>query len=407
LSTDGRKIPFLPKATIFKLMKTIGKTISVAIYVEYEYNNSTEKFVIEIYPNGLITVTSELNKAVSTEEMNAILKTALNPIFKEVENKLEQSGYKLSQFNSLADENIDIHQLTYLSQIKINKQVELNKIKGCVTSIFNIESMQPNNIQLRFKRVSNFNKVTSQEAFIIEKSEQGLRGEQIIHALLENYKDDITRKEAEDLLRKMANEYEVERTAHKSGTKIKNNPGFKTSIITDTKTSIATIQVDNINDINYLKTIPLYLDTMMRLTQNKKTTTYPDSKINKICNLETKEEVIKLDDIVSIGEMSNSNKEELSSSDDEYPSETEEEKEEEKEELKPIMVGEKQINAMDLFFDEDDQYEEYNDDENNDNNNLKGGNEDTTSISDNEIIANESENEEENEVRNIDGLKLN
>jgi hypothetical protein len=87
LSTDGQKIPFLSKTTIFKLMKSIGKTISVAIYVEYEYNNSTEKIVVEIYPNGLITVTSDLNKAVTTEEMNNILKTGLNPIFKEVENK--------------------------------------------------------------------------------------------------------------------------------------------------------------------------------------------------------------------------------------------------------------------------------------------------------------------------------
>jgi hypothetical protein len=38
ISTDGRKIPYLKKAVIFKLMKTIGKTKSVTVYVEYKEN---------------------------------------------------------------------------------------------------------------------------------------------------------------------------------------------------------------------------------------------------------------------------------------------------------------------------------------------------------------------------------
>jgi hypothetical protein len=50
-----------------------------------------------------------------------------------------------------------------------------------------------NTINLRFKRVSNYSKFNSQEAFILEKSEQGLRGDQIIEALLENFKDDLNR----------------------------------------------------------------------------------------------------------------------------------------------------------------------------------------------------------------------
>jgi hypothetical protein len=59
---------------------------------------------------------------------------------------------------------------------------------------------------LRFKRVANFNRLTSQEAFILEKSEQGYRGNDIIDALLDNFKDDLNREQAEDLVRKVANE---------------------------------------------------------------------------------------------------------------------------------------------------------------------------------------------------------
>jgi hypothetical protein len=356
LSTDGRKIPLLKKSVIFKLMKTIGKHKSVAIYVEYEYNDIKENLVLEISPNGVITITSEFNNVIKPMQINDVFKSVLNPILKEVQNKLEQSGYKITQFNNLTDENVEILQLTYFSQIQISKPIKLETIKGCISSVFNVETANSsNNIQLRFKRVSNFNKVTSQEAFIIEKSEQGLRGEEIIIALLENYKDDITRTQAEDLLKKMANEYQVEQTAHKSGTKIKDNPGFKTTLTTDVKTSIVTIKVDNINDINYLKTIPIYLDTIIRLTQNKKSTAYPLSKINKLCALEIIEE-IKMDEIVSINEMSNKD---TNGSDDDHNSD------EDDHQVMTDIVREKPKGAIDLFFDEDDDEEEDEDEDTN------------------------------------------
>ena len=444
LSTDGRKIPFLKKSVIFKLMKTVGKHKSVAIYVEYDYNNIKETLILEISPNGVITIAAEFNTIVNTAEINDLFKQIVNPILKEVQNNLEQSGYKIAQFDNLTDENIDILQLTYFSQIQISKPIKLETIKGCLSSIFNIESSAShNNIQLRFKRVSNFNKVTSQEAFIIEKSEQGLRGEEIITALLENYKDDITRSQAEELLKKMASEYQVEQTAHKSGTKIKDNPGFKTTFTTDVKTSVVTIKVDNINDINYLKTIPLYLDTILRLTQNKKSTAYPISKINKLCSLGTKED-IKMVDIVSINEMSNA---ESIGSEDEYTSEDDK--------VTTDFIRDKPKGAIDLFFDDEDDDED--DEEDAEQYNIRGGvsTDDSasesslsTDVSSNAPITaqpilkvptpksasdssslsskassivntipvpeklkadseNEMQSDEENDVRNIDGLKLN
>ena len=55
----------------------------------------------------------------------------------------------------------------------------------------------------------SFNKVTSQEAFILEKQEQGYRGIEIVDALLENFPDDLNRESALELVRKIANEVQV------------------------------------------------------------------------------------------------------------------------------------------------------------------------------------------------------
>ena len=103
---------------------------------------------------------------------------------------------------------------------------------------------------MRFKRVSNYSKFNSQEAFILEKSEQGLRGDQIIEALLENFPEELNREQAIEMVRKVANELEIERGVRKSDIKIKNNPGFKTTISLQQETGIITILTENINNIN-------------------------------------------------------------------------------------------------------------------------------------------------------------
>ena len=146
--------------------------------------------------------------------------------------------------------------------------------------------LKSDKLNLRFKRVSNFSKFTSQEAFILEKSEQGLRGSEIIQALLENYPDDLNEQQARELVSKIANELEVERGVRKSDIKIKENPGFKTEITLDLETAALKIVTENINNLNYLYTLPIYIDTIVRLTQDKTSTRYPISEINKLCGAE-------------------------------------------------------------------------------------------------------------------------
>lgn len=302
ISVDGRKIPYLKRASIFKLMKTIARNKSVAVYIEHKKDDVVQTVVCEFDENGYITITSEFEKVINVFEIDTFFQELLNPIIQEITNLLQQSGYKLEKFNSLNDENIEIKQLTYESQIEISKPINLDTYKGCISSIFNNESTDFNSgIHLRFKKVANFNKVTSQEAFILEKSEQGLRGDEIIEALLENFKDDLTEKNAIDLVKKVANEIQLERGVRKSDIKIKDNPGFKTTIELNKSTSIITIVVENINDIHYLSTIPIYLDTVIRLTQDKKNTKYPTKEINKLCGSGEKTEV-KIVDIISLSE---------------------------------------------------------------------------------------------------------
>jgi hypothetical protein len=310
IATDGRKIPYLKKASIFKLMKNIGRTKSVAVYIESPTIGDTQSLICEFDEDGYITITSEFKSVVSVSDIDIIFRNTINPIIIEIQNILQQSGYKLNKFNSLNDEHVEIKLLTYETQIKITKPLDIEVYRGCVSSIFINETnaFKGKQINLRFKRVANYSKFSSQEAFILEKSGQGLRGDQIIEALLDNFKDDLDRKQAIEMVAKVANELEIERGSRKADIKIKNSPGFKTAITLEQETGIITITTENINNINYLYTLPIYLDTMIRLTQDKNSTKYPINEINLLCSTGEKED-ISIPDIISVSEESASNSE--------------------------------------------------------------------------------------------------
>ena len=367
IATDGRKIPYLKKGLIFKSDKEIGRSKSVTVLIENKKMDTkkadeSQLIYCEFDENGYITISTEFQQIVDEDKIDEIFREAINPIITEIKNHLEQNGYKINLFDSLNNENIEVKQLTYQSKIQISKQVKLESFKGCISCIFNNESTEfKQGIHLRFKRVSNFNKVTSQEAFILEKQEEGFRGDEIVQALLDNYSEDLTEETALDLVRKVANEIQVERGVRRTDIKIKNNPGFKTIIQLDQKISTLTITVENINDINYLSIIPIYLDTMIRLTQDIKSTGFPSKEITRICSSGEKEDIVSHDIISSVESQLSENEEPFIEEDTENVvykkmgdissvSDSESEADEDADED----AEEKVNNALSLFFDDDD-----------------------------------------------------
>jgi hypothetical protein len=301
ISTDGRKIPFLKKGTIFKLMREIGRNKSVSIYIE---TPDSQIFNCEFDEEGFITMSAEFNNIINVSQIDEIFRKIMNPIIQEIKSTLEQSGYKLTLFNSLNDNNVEIKQMTYETNVTITKPFDIRKYKGCISSIFinETDKYKGNIFKLRFKRVSNFSKFNSIEAFILEQPAKGIRGKDIIQAVLDNFPE-LTPVEATELVRNVARELDVERGVRKSDIKIKKNPGFKTEASINLETATLKIITENINNLNYLYTLPIYLDTVIRLTQDKSSTKYPLAQINSLCGAETTFD-ISFPDIISATESS-------------------------------------------------------------------------------------------------------
>ena len=64
ISTDGRKIPYLKKGIIFKLMKTIARSKSVAVYIESKTDGESLYLICEFDENGFIKPVVITNKGV-------------------------------------------------------------------------------------------------------------------------------------------------------------------------------------------------------------------------------------------------------------------------------------------------------------------------------------------------------
>ena len=294
-SIDGRKIPYLSRATIFKLMKSIGKTKSVTVYIEYKIGKKQHIMLCEFDEYGNVFIEGEFEKATSMADIESLIKKMVNPIIDDVKTYIEKSGYSINYFESFTNQNVEIKHLNYETTVEIERSINLDKLKACLSSIFVIENANlKTGIEMRFKRVSNFSKTNSQEAFIIEKQKQKYTLLEIIEGLMDNYK--MSENDAKELLQKVANELEVVKGVRKSEIEIKINPGFKTRILLNKNTGVITISVEGINNIEYLNNIPIYLDTLIRLTQDMKSTNYPVKQIKNNCTgSELKTEIILKD----------------------------------------------------------------------------------------------------------------
>jgi hypothetical protein len=311
ITENGRKIPNLSKALIFKFMREVGRQKSLSIYINPLSSNTETYFLIcEFKENGNIQIRCDFSKIKEGEiydikKINELFIQHVNPIIMKMKIFLEQNGYPMCLFESLYDENVIVNHIDYFTTIKIKKIIDINSIIGCLSNIFIIESKDfKKGINLRYKRVSNFNKRNSQEAYIIEKQKDAWRTNDIIKGLEENYQ--ISIQEARELIANVISNLEIERDIKKRDIEIKINPGFKTTIIFNKIVGTITIRVDNIDNIKYLKCIPIYLDSVIRLTQMSE---LQISESHYVCSKEVKdkekiENLENLTDIISSLEQS-------------------------------------------------------------------------------------------------------
>ena len=270
ISKDGRKIPKLPKSEILKMVRTVGRKKSVTITLQLQKKNY---IICEFFDNGNLSIKcsfeSVRNIPMTTAATEEILKQHINPILKNIARFLEQSGYQYFTFENLHSKNIEIIDLHYHITYPVAKKASLKNIpefKNCLSSVFNIaENDGPEDI-LIYKRVAHFNKSDSIDAFITYLHKYEVKPDIIIKQLEDYF--NLNKGSAVAEYGRWIDERQIERGRYENKKlKIISNPGFTIRIQWEDGGVDITIQ--DIDNIYYVELLPIYLNTMIKLTQYK------------------------------------------------------------------------------------------------------------------------------------------
>lgn len=294
VSRSGRKIPYLPKGDIFRLIKTTARKKSVAIYIQYTYSNPAipdhkathlpVPVLCEFYPDGTVYVKLFVKYSFTTSEMEEIVKATVNPVLRVIKEHVEQSGFHMNLFTKLYHSQIEIINIEYFAQLAITRNIEIKQMIRCISSAFNeIEGSLKKGIVLRYKRVSNYNDMSSQDAYMIEMMNKRQSDRDIVEGLKDNYM--MSETDARAKLSALLNSLQTQQISRFRGgsIRIKNNPGFLTKITKGAFNNIITIEVSNINNILFLPALHIYLDSIIRVYQDPSTTAIPYDKISQLC----------------------------------------------------------------------------------------------------------------------------
>ena len=157
----------------FALSKFLARKKRVAYYIEYNYKDVDYAIDCEFEINGNINIIVKYSGIVKKNILEEAVRNSLNEsILKKVQGFLEQSGYTFQIFKSFEADNIEFKDITFVSLLTINKSIKLNLYTSCLSSVFTIINdklgSQQEELQLKYKRVSNYNELDSIDSFINE-----------------------------------------------------------------------------------------------------------------------------------------------------------------------------------------------------------------------------------------------
>jgi len=303
ISKDGKKIPWLTKKQINAISKENKKGNQITMYIQYKTaKNQVIDLFLDLQENGNLRIRSVLNKPVSLALLETIIYNVTNPIIIKINKILEKSGYKIKKFNRLSDSNIEIVNIKYDLSIIVNKSLQLKKIIGCLTSIFDIVDTEldvSKGVLLNFIRVPNYQKMNAMASMITDVFKRTNSRNEIINALIINFS--LTKEEAMDEIINYFNQHQrIHGEFVNKQVDIVDNPGFPVSFYKSPFDNKLEIIIDQINSIEFIHVLTVYLDTILRLMlfpedipQTLLTTSNTlCSKINKV------EEEIQIENVI-------------------------------------------------------------------------------------------------------------
>ena len=296
-SKTGKKIPYLQKSVIMQLSKLTSKHKQITFFIKKTYNSLDHSFFIDFEHNGNIQVKCILDKQIQVNELEELLKFAVNPIIIYLNEILEPNGYVIQLLENL-HHNVEIVELNLSCSINVGeKLIELNKIAGCLTSLFIIpENVDDKNTELTFKRVENFQEMNEISKMIRNVYERTGNERTIIDSLIKNF--GISEFDAISQISNFLNSFtRINGKYVNNEISIAEMAGFPVKFEYNPFSKLYKIDVENINAVEYIGVISIYIDSILRIFLEP--SSIDMNSIQSICTKQIEEFVPVIPTVVS------------------------------------------------------------------------------------------------------------
>ena len=299
IATNGSKIPYLKDPSVHVLSKEIGKPKTIAMYVNTE-NADYYSIVIELHKNGNILIKGSMKNVVIPETFNQYIVSLLNNIINNLNIFLEQIGYKMNTVKDIFDNRIEFMDIEVQLEFDIKKDLHLKKSPyiHCITRVFDImEGDSKKGYLLNYKRVNNYRKMEAIDAMVTNIYNNTNSDRDVIDALKMNY--NMEQGEAVQHFTEFLNNFtQINGEYVNKQTQIVENPGFQISLKPSVFENKFEITVTGITDINYIESLFLHIDSLLRITQQPDSTSFQLDTLNDICSKPKKKEEISKENVV-------------------------------------------------------------------------------------------------------------
>tara|TARA_Y100000389_G_scaffold205084_1_gene262902 strand:- start:5822 stop:11155 length:5334 start_codon:yes stop_codon:yes gene_type:complete len=279
-SLNGRKIPFLPKALIFKLVKILAteKQLSVLI-VEHDF-----PIVLNFFSDSSISIVFTMKEAMPEHALLSILQKACNPVIKDINLFMSPKGYSLPLLSSFKQNGFRYNSVDLQLVNTMPHKLDLLKGAKCMRPIFSIGNQSAkNDISLSYIRVADYNKMNSMQEFITNRINSGVPENELLMDMVAEFRLENQQVARNNLL-EFVSQQKIVRDAYRSSrVKIRGSPGFKVSLVPEPYKGNIIITVKGVTSSEYLPFISKYVNALLELSRGDKISGINKTDLLKLC----------------------------------------------------------------------------------------------------------------------------
>tara|TARA_B110000879_G_C11182879_1_gene519469 strand:- start:7 stop:5559 length:5553 start_codon:yes stop_codon:yes gene_type:complete len=266
---NGKKIPELSRVQISSYSKLSGKPKQLSMVINYNYGKAIEHIFLHMNHNGNIIVNGHCKNPLSNNNFNLLLIETINPILNQINDVLEHAGYNIVPFENMYDERIEYNDLKFICGIAQNKQVKPTELTILLSNMFHVYEADMNKgAILRFKHVENYKEMNAINALITQIYKNTNNINDVKQSIISNFH--LSETDANLYVTNYLNDHIfINGNYVNKSIDIAENPGFPCLIKVSNAFASPEIVIElaEINSIQYIDTIQLYLDVFLRVTQ--------------------------------------------------------------------------------------------------------------------------------------------